>query len=261
MTTASPERYALVTGASRGLGRLFALALAQRGYGLVLCARSAEGLQATEQAAVAAGAPAGSTVCVAGDLAQAAGREALQRACAPLPLEMVINNAGFGMGGAFAEQDGAKVHTMLRLNVEALTDVAHRTLPQLLARRGTLVNVASQAAFQPIPYMAAYAASKAYVLHFSEALARELAPKGVRVVCVCPPATATEFFTNAAIDLTQTRLRPLRPQTVVDEAMAAIARGQVVVSPGWINKISNWSSRWLPRSLAVRAAEAMVWRP
>lgn len=250
---------AVVTGASRGLGRLFALALAAQKRPLVLVARNGERLRQLQHEASA---QSGAKVdVVAADLASSDGRAALYRACAPLQVNLLVNNAGFGLGGAFAEQDFARVAQMLRLNVEGLTELSHHFVPKLQATHGTLVQLASQAAFQPVPYMAAYAASKAYVLHFSEALGRELQPRGVRVVTVCPSTTKTDFFAEAGIDPAKLRMPLADPADVVRATMRALARGAPdVVVPGLQNKVSAVAARLLPRGWAARFAESAVWR-
>lgn len=251
--------FAVVTGASRGLGRLFASALAKQGRPLVLVARDAAKLaQVRALATEASGAP---VHVVAADLATSEGLASLYAACAPLQVDLVVNNAGFGLGAALAEQSIERVAAMLRLNVEGLTRIAHHFVPKLQATRGILVQLSSQAAFQPIPYMAAYAASKAYVLHLSEALGRELQASGVRVVTVCPSTTKTDFFAEAGIDAAKLKMPLADPNDVVHATMRALARGRsTVVVPGLQNKLSSVASRLLPRSWAARVAESAVWR-
>lgn len=252
-------RAAVVTGASRGLGRLFALALAAQKRPLVLVARNAERLaQVQREASAHSSAP---VHVVAADLAAGDGRAALYRACETLQVDLLINNAGFGMGGPFAQQDVARLAQMLRLNVEGLTELTHHFVPKLQATHGTLVQLSSQAAFQPVPYMAAYAASKAYVLHFSEALGRELQASGVRVVTVCPSTTKTDFFAEAGIDTAKLRLPLADPADVVVATMRALVQGSPdVVVPGLQNKLSAVAARLLPRGWAARIAESAVWR-
>ena len=159
-----------------------------------------------------------------------------------------MNNAGFGLFGLFADTDGSRELAMIDLNVRAPTLLAKRLLPALMRTRGGIINVASTAAFQPGPWMAVYYATKAYLLSFSEALAEELAPRGVRVMALCPGPTRSGFQDQAAMQRSGLLRMPL-PSTewVVDSAWHAWTRGRRVHVPGWLNKIMAFSVRLTPR--------------
>ena len=240
--------YTLITGASQGIGLALAEELARTGAPLILVARRAAVLKAEAQrlqrlyhVPVQA---------VALDLSQP---QAALQLCQRLrqcrwAVDTLVNNAGFGVFGAFADQPLPVVLNMLQLNILTLTDLTHRLLPQLRQRRGRILNVASTAAFQPGPYLAAYYASKAYVLHFSEALANELAGE-VTVTALCPGPTATGFAQRAGRG-TQKLFKRVGTAAVTRVARAAIVglqRGQRVVVPGWKNQLLLLLVRLLPR--------------
>ena len=184
----------LITGASAGLGVEFARACAARGEALALAARRRERMEAL------AGELGGEAHVFAIDLAEPEAAVSLlnEIEAEGLQVDVLINNAGFGGGGRFAEISFERQRDMVRLNVGTLTELARLVLPGMLERgRGAILNVASTAAFQPGPNMAVYYASKAYVLSFTEALHEELKGKGVRVSALCPGPTDTEFFEAA----------------------------------------------------------------
>jgi short-subunit dehydrogenase len=191
--TAGGERagWAVVTGASSGLGREFALALAERGQPVLAVARRRERLCALADDAAARG---GRIEWLSADLSTAAGVEALLARTAPLDVELLVNNAGVATYGPFSSTPLERELELVRVNIEAIVALTRGLLPPMLARgRGGVISVASQMAFQPMPYFAAYAASKAFVLSFSEALAEELRGTGVRVTAVAPGFVGTEF--------------------------------------------------------------------
>ena len=207
---------ALVTGASAGLGWAYALSLAERGHPLILVARRAERLEALA-AAVEKRFAVEATV-VAADLGTQEGRAICRAAvdAADPPLEVAVINAGFGSRGPLVELDREREVAMVELNCVAVVDLAAHVLPGMVARgRGDLIVVSSAAAFQPVPFMATYAATKAFELHLVEGLAGEVAGTGVRVVAVCPGPTRTEFSTGRrrvalALDVPARRGRPGR---------------------------------------------------
>lgn len=251
--------HALVTGASAGLGAGFARALAERGRDLVLVARREERLvELGRELASRHGVEARH---VALDLARPDGPQELERWCADrgIEVDLLVNNAGFGAQGRFVDLDRERQLELLRLNVVAATDIAHR-FGALMARRGrgAILNVASTASFMPGPGMAAYYASKAYVLSLSEALAAELRPRGVVVTALCPGPTETEFRAvagrprSAVLDSVA-----MQPEPVVRAALAALDRGRAVCVPGWFNVLCAQSVRFLPRAL-VRAIVARI---
>lgn len=245
MNSKMPRPVAVVTGASSGIGRAFAIKLAGQGYDLLLVARRHEELTALANELRAPGA---SVDCLALDLTDPTAVDAIAAALGERDLALLVNNAGFGLFGLFADTDGSRELAMIDLNVRAPTLLAKRLLPALMRTRGGIINVASTAAFQPGPWMAVYYATKAYLLSFSEALAEELAPRGVRVMALCPGPTRSGFQDQAAMQRSGLLRMPL-PSTewVVDSAWHAWTRGRRVHVPGWLNKIMAFSVRLTPR--------------
>lgn len=246
-------RCALVTGASTGLGAEFARQLAADGCDLVLTARRPEALEAR---AVELRSEFGVRVrTVAADLATEAGVDAVVAAVADLELDLLVNNAGFGQFGPWIEQPADGELGQLRLNVEALTRLTRSLVPGMLRRgRGSVLQVASTAGFQPGPGMAVYYASKAYVVSFSEALSEELRGTGVHVGCLCPGPTATEFHDRAGIGAGGPvgALGMMSTHRAVRAGLRGLARGRVVIVPGLRNRLGTWVVRWLPRRWTVR---------
>jgi short-subunit dehydrogenase len=245
---------ALITGASAGLGVEFARQLSARGHRLVLAARRKERLDelATEL---------GDARAVAIDLSKkdAAAKLMADIKAAGEEVHILVNNAGFGLIGRFAELDAKRQRQMIDLNVGTLTDLCRAVAPQMIARKaGGILNVASTAAFQPGPKMAVYFATKAFVLSLSEALHEELKPHGVRVTCLCPGPTRTEFgevagfggngmFDRVAMDSPE----------VVKAGLEGLDRNHAVVVPGVVNKIGAASTRFAPRSIVRKIAGAI----
>src|SRR5713101_8416763 len=252
---------ALITGASSGIGESFAYALARQNYDLVLVARREDRLNAVAAKAREMG--AGRTEIVAADLARSAAPLELQARLAAVPIEVdyLINNAGFGTTGRFERLPLAREIEEIELNVAALVRLTRLFLPSMIERRrGTIINVASTAAFQAIPYMATYAASKAFVLSFTEAIAVETAGSGVRILALCPGPVRTEFEAVAKND---NALMPsflyLDADTVVRQALAAVARGRRVRINGMMNAAGAVAARLFPRAL-VRAIAGRIYR-
>jgi uncharacterized protein len=247
---------ALVTGTSKGLGVVFADALAARGMNLVLVARSVDALQA-----LAKGLSAHYGVrCVVLD-ADLADPDAVNRIGAELErqgvqVDLLINNAGLGLTGGFLGHDIRKEQATIQVNVQALVALTHSFGNDMAIRgKGGIINVASNSAFQPLPYMATYAAAKAFVLHFSEALQHELKDRGVRVMVACPGPTATSFFDGTSTALSDKDMDS--SETVVRDILKAFDRGKVVAYPGRTSvRVFSWFPRLLPRNLIVRLAAA-----
>ncbi|MDH6279859.1 SDR family NAD(P)-dependent oxidoreductase [Prescottella agglutinans] len=234
---------ALITGASAGLGAEFANRFARRGANLVLVARRADRL---EKLATELRAAHGVTVTVLpADLATPGVGATLRKELASrgITVTSLVNNAGFGTHGAFADENLERVTSEIQLNISTLVELTHTFLPDLLAGRGALVNVASTASFQPTPGMAVYGASKAFVLNFTEALWAEARGTGLTVLALCPGPTRTEFFDvvgseDAAVGRMQTAIQ------VVDNAFRTLDRRNApptVVSglPNWVSSIST----------------------
>jgi len=254
-------RTALVTGASSGIGQAFAERLAADGHRLILVARRADRLEAMAKSFGERFGP-GFEVFPA-DLNRPEELRAVEDRIASEPtLELVVNNAGFGSAGRFAELDADGEEAEIRLNVLALVRLARAGLPGLIARgRGGVINVSSMAGFAPSPYMATYAATKAFVTSFSEGLAGELEGTGVKVQALCPGFTRTEFQDVAGVD-TQ-RLPSFAWQEaddVVAASLAGLARGEVVVVPGLANQALAAVTTALPRSWVRRVVGATMKR-
>jgi short-subunit dehydrogenase len=246
------RRRALVTGASAGIGEAFARALAGRRYDLVLVARRRGRLEAlakelAERHRVEATAEA-VDLAEEGDLAR------LAAAVAADPPDLLVNNAGFGTFGRFAELDAERELEEIRLNVLALTRLTRAALPGLVARgRGAIVNVSSLAGETPGPFTATYAATKAFVTSFSQSLHEELRGTGVTVQALLPGFTRTEFQEVAGVD---PGIVPpfawMSAERVVRASLAALERGDAVCIPGAGNRLLGGLSGLAPRSVARR---------
>src|ERR687898_1001995 len=219
LSPSTESGWAMVTGASSGLGREFALALAARGDPVLAVARRGERLRAL---ADEVGTGGGRLEPLVADLSTGGGIEVLLARAASLPVELLVNNAGVASYGPFSSIPAERELELVRLNVEAIVALTRGLLPTMLERgRGGVINVASQMAFQPMPYFAAYAASKAFVLSFSEALAEELRGTGVRVTTIAPGFVSTEFAQVAGSHEPERRFPHLQPRRVVESALRA----------------------------------------
>jgi short-subunit dehydrogenase len=243
---------ALVTGASGGIGLELARLFAGYGHDLVLVARGGERL-----AVIARELEERHRVEV-----RAIPRD-LSNPIAPLSLfdecgevDFLVNNAGFGHRGSFADEDPAILSEMLQVNVAALTQLTRMFLPAMVDRgSGRILNVASTAAFQPGPLMAVYHASKAYVLSFSEAIRAELDETGVSVTTLCPGPTRTAFVDRAEVSRNRfTSSRVMEPFEVAREGYTGMMAGRAVVIPGKVNRLGAAGARLAPRSLAAGIA-------
>ncbi len=263
LPTPQPDSTALVTGASSGIGESIARELARRGHGVTLVARREERL--TALATDLAATYGIRTEAVAADLADPEARDALEAKVDGLGLivEVLVNNAGFGGFGEFAEQDRAREIGMIRLNVEALVDLEARYLPAMVARgRGAVINLASTAAFQPLPDNATYAATKAFVLSHGEAVHEELRGSGVTVSTICPGPVKTEFAEVAGIGGAEERTPSIvwmTPEQIAESAVEAAERGQRAVVPGALNRATSIVGQHSPRGIAMRLTRR-IWR-
>ena len=250
---------ALITGASSGIGRSLARLFARDGYDLVLVARRADALQ--ELASEIAEAHGVRTRAFAVDLARSDGARVLHAMLEAdrLAIDVLVNNAGFGLQGAFAALPVERQLEMIQLNVTTLTDLTGRLLPGMLQRgTGGILNVGSTAGFQPGPYMAVYYATKAYVNSFSEALAEELSGSPLLVSCLAPGPTATGFAAEAGVADT-----PLFGGEVM--AVDEVARigydgwkaGKALVVAGRRNRLRALTVRLAPRSLVRKAVSRL----
>nr|WP_199239253.1 SDR family oxidoreductase [Streptomyces sp. ICBB 8177] len=247
---------ALITGASAGLGAEFARQWAERGADVVLVARRLDRLETL--AAELEKAYGVTATPIAADLARAGAGASLREELRArgLTVQTLINNAGFGSHGAFAEQDPEQISRMIQLNACAVADVSRAFLPQLVADgRGALVTVASTAAYQPTPAMAVYGATKAFALSLTEALAYETRGSGLRVLAVSPGPVETEFF-----DVVGTRDamvgRAATPAAVVTATRRALERRRTPPSviAGLGNRLSARAAQFAPRRVALLAA-------
>ena len=251
---------AVITGASTGIGREFAHVCADHGYDLVLVARSAEALEG-----VAAGVRgrSGRNVRIAAlDLSAIDAAAKLWDALSDVAadIEMLINNAGFGLTGFFSELDAGKQMEMVQLNIGALTHLTRLFLPSMVARRkGYILNVASTAAFQPGPLMAVYFASKAYVVSFSEALHNEVRGHGVIVTTLCPGPTRTEFQSRAGMHASKLFSGPnvMDARRVAEIGFRAMEDGKSLVVAGRLNAVTVFLTRFAPRQLAASIARKL----
>jgi short-subunit dehydrogenase len=248
------ERRALVTGASSGIGEAFARALARRGTPLVLVARRAERLTRLAQEL---GGPARAEV-VALDLSRPEAGAALEAELARrgVEVDLLVNNAGVGLTGRFHELPLDRLLAMVDLNARAVVELTRRFLPGMIARRtGGVINVASTAAFQPVPFFAVYAASKAFVLSFTEALAGELKGAGVVVQALCPGLTGSEFQKVAGTDrVAFDRTPAMTAEEVAERSLAALAKRRLRVIPGWRDRLLLRAQSLVPRAVARRVA-------
>jgi short-subunit dehydrogenase len=254
-----PDRpLAIVTGASAGIGREFARILAREGHDLVLVARRET--QLNELATALKKEYGADSTVAAVDLSGADAADQVLTAVGGRPVEVLINNAGFGGLGRFAERSRDDDMRMVAVNITALTDLTKQLLPGMVARgRGRILNVASTAAFQPGPFMAVYYASKAYVLSLSQALAEELAGTGVTVTCLCPGVTESEFHAVAGTDsqpLTQGPLS-MSAESVAEAGYRAMVRGKLLEIPGLHNKIGAQSIRIAPRRVVLKVVRRL----
>lgn len=243
--------WAVVTGASGGLGEAFAHELAGQGSNVVLVARQVDQL---ERVAADLRQRGVETMVLPADLTDAAARADLIHALEGLEVHTLVNNAGFGSMGDLAGLDAGRITREVELNVLALTELTRAVLPAMVERdRGAIINVASTAAFQPIPGMTTYAATKAYVLSFSNALWGELRGTGVRVVCICPGPTETGFFDAAGNGNVMKDRRA--PGDVVATTFAALRTRQPYAVDGARNRLLAHATRFVPTALAVRLSQ------
>ena len=250
------KKVALITGASAGLGVEFARQLSKRGYRLVLAARRKDRLEELAQ-------ELGDARAVAIDLSK---KDATAKLLADLEangetVDLLVNNAGFGLIGLFSELDAKRERQMIDLNVGTLTDLCRAVAPQMIARKsGGILNVASIAGFQPGPRFAVYCATKAFVLSLTEALHEELKPHGIRVSCLCPGPTRTEFGDVAGLkgDMGKAFDKlAMDAATVVRLGLDGLDNNRAVVVTGALNKTGAAIIRFLPRSLVRKIAGAI----
>src|ERR1700742_2094545 len=251
------EKWAVITGASSGLGAIFAEQLAKRGLSLVLTGRDEARLEVVKQKI----GPSTHIELVVGDLGTDAGVEDLIARLDGRVIDVLVNNAGFGTHGRFAEIDAGREHGLVAVNVDALVRLTHAVLPGMLARgRGGILNVASTIAFQPGTYQATYGASKAFVLSLSQALWAETRGTGVTVTALCPGPTRTGFVDALESDVSKTAIyrRLAAPGPVVAAGLRALDRGRAVAVPGWRNRIMAPGGRLSPGWVSALISARML---
>jgi short-subunit dehydrogenase len=253
VSSAQPRRVGLVTGASGGIGSDIARVLARRGHDLALVARRRDKLEALADEIETLGRPRPLVIALDLGAPDAAATLADELAGAGASVDILVNNAGFGLAGDVASLDAAEQLAVIDLNVGALVAVTLRLLPDLIACRGRILNVASTAAFLPGPGMAVYYATKAFVLSFSEALTQELRRQGVTVSVLCPGPTATGFVDRAGLDSADLfkRFPQMSSMQVAEAGVAGLMAGRRVILPGLMNKLTGWLVPLVPHALVL----------
>ena len=246
----------VITGASAGIGEALAGVFAAHGHATVLVARRLNRLEGVAKRIAAAGRTSPQLLAI--DLAQSGGPDELAGALSARGLDpaILVNNAGFGLRGAAAGLDRSQQLAMIDLNVRTLTDLSLRFVESLARHHGGIINLASISSYFPGPGMAVYFATKAYVLSFSEALSEELAPLGIRVAAVCPGPVPTEFQALAGIDEHLPPLITCSAERVARETYRGFMRGNRVIVPGLINRMTVALPRLLPRGLVLKLVQA-----
>jgi len=246
------DRWALITGASSGIGAEFARRLSAHGMHLVLTARRKELLdKLADELHTRHGTK---TEIIVGDLTDSAEPQRLCESIAAkgIQIELLVNNAGFGWVGTIDETEQSRMRDLVQLNVASMTELTYRILPGMMERgHGGIINVSSVAGFQPVAYMPTYSASKAFVLHFSEALWAECRDRGVTVTALCPGTTQTDFFDVANVPGWLKKHDFSTPEQVVKAAIKALERRKQFVIPGFKNWLITFGVRIARRKMVV----------
>lgn len=256
MTSENASTWAVVTGASGGLGRAFALELAKRGHPVLLVGRRREELERLAREIEGRG---GRASIVVADFARSDGINPVVESAPVLgDIAILVNNAGFGSFGPLLAHPAVRDLDQVAVNIGALVALTRALLPQMIARgRGRIINVASMLSFMATPYFAVYGATKAFVLHFTEGLAEELRGSGVRALAVCPGVINTAFFDAAGSAVEKQLLPPLRPETVARTALDAADAGRTVRIVGVSAKLLVLCARITPRLMMRRIMGAV----
>jgi short-subunit dehydrogenase len=255
----SGKGWAIVTGASSGIGLVFARELARRGYNVLAVARRRDRLEAL--ARETAGRP-GSIAPLAADVGTADGLAAVAGRIATLgAIDLLVNNAGIATSGDFRYASLEQELSAIRLNVDSVVTLTHAVLGEMLQHKsGAIINLASVVAFQPFPHFATYAASKAFVLSFTEALAEELKGSGVRILALCPGAAKTEMSVFSRNEGLLGKLPSLSADEIVRTALRALDGRRVVRIVGGLNRMLVFQNRFMPRA-AVRRMMSLITKP
>ncbi len=252
MIEAYADRWALVTGASSGIGAAFARLLAARGMHLILTARREDRLR--ELASELHTRHGTRCEIIIGDLVDPGEPKRLfdEVKRRGMAVELLVNNAGFGFVGTISDTDPARMKQMVQLNIASLTELTYLFVAPMLERgHGGIINLASIAGFQPVAYMPVYSATKAFVLHFSEALWAECRNRGVTITALCPGTTETEFFDVAGVSGWLAKHRFHTAEYVARKAIRANERGRQYVIPGWQNYLLSLTVRLARRKMVV----------
>jgi uncharacterized protein len=242
------QAWAVVTGASSGIGSAFARELARRGYRVLAVARRQERLEALARESAET---SGTIEPLAADLATISGRASIISRLQSLDeIDLLVNSAGVATGGDFAGASLEEELGAVQLNVEAVVALTHAALQRMIAsKRGAIINVSSVVAFQPFPHFAVYAATKAFVLSFSESISSELKSSGIKIVALCPGSVSSEMEMFAHNEGLLGKLPALTTDQVVKAGLNAVERGEVVRVVGWLNRFLPLTSRVMPRSV------------
>ena len=245
---------AVITGASSGIGKAFAERLARDGYDVVLVARRRERLEAL--ATVLREAYGRQVDVLPADLTNPADLTVVeQNVRGYSSLDLLVNNAGFGKIGAYGDLDLDVEDEEIRLNILALVRLTHAVIPGMIARRqGAIINVSSIVAFLPVPFLATYSATKAYVNSFTEAIHEELKETGVKIQALCPGRTHTEFHERAGINTAGHPSKGMTSEAVVDASLRALTKNKAICVPGISNRITACIMSILPRALLRKGA-------
>jgi short-subunit dehydrogenase len=248
----------LITGASSGIGEVFARKLAALGRNVLLVARSEDKLITLCNELGRSNSIRAQYVALDLSKPESAARLFAEAEKRGLTVDLLINNAGFGSMGEFSKLDLAREQNMIDLNVKSLVELTYLFLQPMIERKqGAIINVASTAAFQPVPFMATYAATKAFVLSFSEALWEENRAHGIKILALCPGVTDTNFFEAARGHKPPARASQT-PEEVVDTALRGLAHGKGHIISGWTNFLMTQGERLAPRSFIIRLAGRMM---
>jgi short-subunit dehydrogenase len=251
---------ALITGASSGIGYEFSRLFAQEGCNLVLAARSADRLAEIARELTAVYPIKAEVVALDLSLPEAASQLFAEVKRRGLTIDVLINNAGFGQFGPYADSDWENQRHMIQLNVTTLAQLTRVFLAEMVQRKaGKILNVGSTGSFTPVPYMAVYAATKAFVLSFSEALSAELQGTGVTVTALCPGVTKTNFFQRAKSEnMLLRKFSQMEARDVARIGYRAMMKGRTRVVSGWFNKIMIASTRLAPRGAVLSVSKRLM---
>jgi len=255
----SSKGWAVVTGASSGTGLAFARELARRGYKVLAVARRRDRLEALATEAAKQG---GIVAALAADLGTAEGLNLVVTRMTSLDkIDLLVNNAGIATSGDFQSSPLEQELSAIRLNIDAVMTLTHAALDEMVRRgNGAIINIASIVAFQPFPHFAVYAASKAFVLSFTEALAEEVKGSGVRILALCPGAAKTEMSVFSHNEGLLGKLPSLSADQIIRTALHAVEGGRVVKIVGWLNRMLMFQNRFMPRA-AVRWVMGFIAKP